>query len=131
MAEGTRVLLVDDDPGLLKALEAMLRDAGYEVFTARDGQAGLAAALTHKPHVAVIDVIMRRPDEGFVLSRALRAEPVLEQMKILVLTAAPDRYGMAFEPDAKWLPVDGVLEKPITAEALVEEMERVLQTPAG
>jgi CheY-like chemotaxis protein len=121
-----KVLLVDDDPGLLKALSDLLEDAGYQVVTAHDGQSGLAAALEHRPDVALLDVIMARPDEGFVLARALHAEQLLGDVKVIMLTAAGERYGMAFEPDQQWLPVDRVLEKPITGEELIEEIERLL-----
>ncbi len=126
MACSARVLLVDDDLGLLKALSAMLKHAGYEVVTASDGQSGMAAALKHRPDVAVVDVIMSRPDEGFALARALRAEQLLDDVKVLILTAAASQYGMVFEPDQQWLPVDRVLEKPITGEELIEEIERLL-----
>jgi CheY-like chemotaxis protein len=126
MAEKAKVLLVDDDPGHLKATSLFLEQAGYEVLTAEDGPAGLAAATEHKPDVIVLDVIMRRPDEGFALARALRAEPGLADTRLLVLTAAGQHYQMLFEPDEQWLPVEKVLEKPISGDALVAEVADLL-----
>lgn len=129
MADQPKVLLVDDDVGFLTANSLLLKEAGCEVFTAEDGQAGLAAAMEHKPDVVVIDVIMRRPDEGFVLARAIRAEPSLAGIRLLVVTAAGERYGMMFEPDDQWLPVDKVLEKPTTGDELVREITALLARP--
>jgi len=126
MSERPKVLLVDDDAGFLKAMSLLLEDAGYEVFTAQDGRSGLAAAMEHQPSVIVLDVIMRRPDEGFILARALRAEPGLSNVRLLVLTAAGRHYQMLFEPDDLWLPVDRVLEKPVTGEELIAEISRLL-----
>src|SRR5688572_7510602 len=68
-----RILLVDDDVGLLDVLTMSLSDAGHEVVTARDGLDGLQAFADHKPGVAVVDVQMPRLD-GFSLTRRLRAQ---------------------------------------------------------
>lgn len=129
MSEEPKVLLVDDDPGFLEANSILLRHAGYAVFTAQDGRTGLAAAQEHRPAVIVVDVVMNRPDEGFVLSRALRADPNLADAKILVVTAVGQRYQMLFEPDEQWLPVDKVLEKPATGDELLTEISSLLAGP--
>ncbi|HUT36911.1 MAG TPA: response regulator [Planctomycetota bacterium] len=124
----SKVLLVDDDPGFLKASALFLEAEGFEVFTAEDGTAGLAAAREHKPDVVVIDVMMRRPDEGFILARALRADPALAAAKLLVVTGAGRHYQMLFEPDELWLPVDKVLEKPASGGELADEIRNLLAT---
>ena len=131
MAEKSKVLLVDDDPAFLKATCLLLEQAGYQVFTAQDGRAGLAAARRHKPDVAVIDVIMQRPDAGFVLARAIRGDAELADVKMLILTAVGQRYQMLFEPDEQWLPVAKVLEKPTRGDALVGEISALLGDAAG
>jgi len=121
-----KVLLVDDDEGFLRATSLILRQAGFEVATAVDGRSGLAAAREHRPDVAVLDVIMHRPDEGFALARALRSDDELGATKLLLLTAVAQQYQMLFEPDEQWLPVEKVLEKPVSPERLVQEIEAVL-----
>ena len=126
MTRKPKVLLVDDDVAFLKANSLLLEAAGFEVVTAEDGRAGLAAAREHKPDVIVSDVIMSRPDEGFALARAIRADDELAGVKLLVLTAAGQRYQMLFEPDDLWLPVDKVLEKPATGDELVAEIRGLL-----
>jgi CheY-like chemotaxis protein len=129
MSDKPTVLLIDDDEGFLKATSLFLEHAGYEVATAKDGPTGLAAAMERRPDLIVLDVIMRRPDEGFAVARALRAEPGLAEVPILVLTAAGERYQMVFEPDEQWLPVNKVLEKPIDGGALVAEIAALLSPP--
>ena len=123
-----KVLLVDDDVGFLTANSLLLEHAGFEVLTAQDGRTALALAREHKPDIIVSDVIMNRPDEGFALARAIRADAGLADVKLLVVTAAGQRYQMLFEPDEQWLPVDKVLEKPTTAEELVSEISSLLAT---
>jgi DNA-binding response OmpR family regulator len=130
MTPKPKVLLVDDDVGFLKATSLVLAQAGYEVFTATDGPGGLAAAREHKPDVAVVDVIMNRPDEGFRLARAIRADEDLAAVKLLILTAVGRRYDMLFEPDEQWLPVDKVLEKPASGDELAGEISALLRGAA-
>ena len=126
-----KVLLIDDDADFLRACSLLLKEAGYTVFTAEDGPAGLAAARDHKPDVAVIDVVMNRPDEGFVLARAIRADANLDGIKLIVMTGAGPRFRMIFEPDELWLPVDKVMEKAAPAEELIEEISRLAAEPSG
>lgn len=121
-----KVLLVDDDIAFLKATSLVLKEAGYDVVTAEDGREGLAAAREHRPDVVVVDVIMKRPDEGFALARAIRADADLAHVKMLVLTAVGQHYDMLFEPDEQWLPVAKVLEKPTTTDELIREISALL-----
>ena len=126
MTDKTKVLLVDDDAGFLKATSLVLEHVGYEVITAQDGRTGLAAAKEHKPDAIVVDVMMSQPDEGFVLARAIHGEIDLADAKVFILTAAAQQYDMLFEPDDLWLPVDKVLEKPITGTELADEIAALL-----
>jgi CheY-like chemotaxis protein len=126
MPRSATVLLVDDDAGFLAATSLMLEQAGYCVLTAEDGAAGLAAAKAHRPDLVVADVIMNRPDEGFALARAIRADADLAGVKVLILTGVGRQYQMLFEPDEQWLPVDKVLEKPTDGNDLVREISALL-----
>jgi len=126
-----KLLLVDDDEGFLKANALLLEQAGYNVVTAPDGRAGLAAARQHKPDVAIIDVIMKQPDEGFRLARAIHNDPDLADVKMIVLTAVGEQYQMLFEPDELWLPVAKVLDKLTTGDELLAEISSLLGASAG
>jgi two-component system, OmpR family, alkaline phosphatase synthesis response regulator PhoP len=61
------VLVVDDEPSILLALEFMMRNAGFEVRTARDGEEALKAPAVRKPDLLLLDVMMPPPD-GYDLS---------------------------------------------------------------
>ena len=128
MPRTPKVLLVDDDVGFLQANSLLLAAAGYEVHTAQDGRAGLAAAREQRPDVVLIDVMMTRPDEGFALARAIRADDRLADTRLLIVTAAGERYQMLFEPDEQWLPVDKVIEKPTSGDELVAEVSSILDS---
>ena len=80
----TKVLIVEDDPAILRGLADNMRFEGYEVITAPDGEAGAKAQRTHKPDLIVLDLMMPRMG-GLELCRKLRGEGI--QTPILMLTA--------------------------------------------
>jgi DNA-binding response OmpR family regulator len=82
-APRTRVLLVDDDPGLLVALAELLRNDGYVVTTARDGEEALRRLDQGWPDLLIIDLLMPRMD-GLSLAREIKARA---DLPIIVLSA--------------------------------------------
>lgn len=70
-AEPPHVLVIDDDAGLLSLLAAYLRNAGYRVSAAARGEGGLQLALSDRPDVAVVDLLLPGMD-GRVVCRRLR-----------------------------------------------------------
>jgi diguanylate cyclase (GGDEF)-like protein len=84
-ATGIRVLAVDDDPLSLRLLEKLLREAGHEVFTAKNGREALALTLKVRPQVVVTDWQM--PDiDGLEFCRALRRSRFGRRIYALLLT---------------------------------------------
>ncbi|HSS78511.1 MAG TPA: response regulator [Thermoanaerobaculia bacterium] len=81
-----RVLIVDDEPNIVLSLEFLLRQQGYEVSVARDGEEALAAAEERRLDLVVLDVMLPGLD-GFEVCRRLRERPELAGLKILLLTA--------------------------------------------
>lgn len=83
---GIAVLVVDDDPVQAKLTRLHLTTLGFEVSIAKSGQEALAAALQHRPDAIVSDVLM--PDmDGFELCLAIRSEPALSQVPVLLTSA--------------------------------------------
>jgi DNA-binding response OmpR family regulator len=78
-----RILLVDDDPNLLVVLAEQLRDDGYEVATARDGQEALRRLEAGWPDLILLDLMMPRVD-GLALARQIKARA---DLPIFVLSA--------------------------------------------
>jgi CheY-like chemotaxis protein len=122
-----RVLLVDDDVDFLEINRTALEAAGYEVAVAHDAKEGLKVAVKSRFDVAILDVIMVTPSDGFELARDLRRDPKTEKMPLVMLTsvnAVNEQKGTLFrlgnqDKDELWLPVDKFMDKPIKPEALV------------
>lgn len=83
-----RVLVVDDDPGVRNYLCQLLRESGYNVLAAQDGQAALASAKAHRPDLITMDLAMPVMD-GHTAIVNLRADPELQHIPIMVVSAVP------------------------------------------
>jgi CheY-like chemotaxis protein len=127
--KNARILIVDDDPDLTKALKATLESKDYIVTTASNGPEGMDKINTDKPDLLILDVMMSKPQDGFEMARELRKDPQLKKMPILMLTAIKGKTGIDFGSsagDQDWLPVDSFLDKPIEPQVLLAEIKKLL-----
>ncbi len=81
-----RILIIEDDPAVLRAISYMLEKEGYEVLTAMNGLEGLTKAKGENPDLLVLDVMLPGID-GFEVCHRLRAESQTAQLPILMLSA--------------------------------------------
>ena len=123
-----RILMVDDDQDFLESCKAVLESENYEVLTANDGAAGLELAKSSKPDLIVMDMMMTTTTEGMEISRRIRETPELRHLRLIMITGARSAMHLPFrfEPDSHHLPVDAVLEKPMTPAALLQEVRKHL-----
>ncbi len=80
------VLVVDDEPNIRLSLEFLMRKAGFAVRSAADGEEALAAIAEAPPDLVLLDVTMPRKS-GYEVCEAVRADPALAGVRILMLTA--------------------------------------------
>lgn len=80
------VLLVDDEPNILVPLEFLMKQQGYQVAKALNGQQALEQVEAVRPGVIILDVMMPGMD-GFEVARRVRANPEFEKTRIVFLTA--------------------------------------------
>jgi CheY-like chemotaxis protein len=122
------VLLVDDDIDFVIANRTALEAAGYQVIVAHNGNDGMRLARENQVDVAVLDVMMDSPEEGFILARNLRKDEKTKGIPLLMLTSVNEVNRKAGYPykftdhdrDEMWLPIDKFLDKPIKPQQLAE-----------
>jgi len=124
--DSKRVLIVEDEEGLLEGLEHNFRYEGYDVMTAKNGTEGLKMALKQKPDVVVLDIMLPEKD-GFTVLKELRQRH--RDMPVLVITARN------FEADVLKgfdLGADDYLTKPFGVKELLARVKRLVQRgPSG
>lgn len=117
----TRVLIVDDEPNIRDLLATSLRFAGYEIQTAANGTAAVAAVTESEPDIILLDVML--PDmNGFSVTKKLRSAGV--QAPILFLTARDE-----VEDKITGLTVGGddYLTKPFSLDEVVARIQAILR----
>ncbi len=80
-----RILIVEDDRFLRRACEGSLRQRGFSVLTAADGEEGLRAAQAEKPDLVLLDMLMPKRS-GMEVLRALKADPATRHIRVLILS---------------------------------------------
>ncbi len=110
--KGIKILLVDDEPNIVKFLEMGLVNEGFEVQTAQDGMTAVTLAQEFHPHIVILDVMMPGMD-GFEVCRMLKKT---ENIAIIMLTAKEE-----VEDRVKGLTIgaDDYMVKPFSFEELL------------
>ncbi len=116
-----RILVVDDEPSTVSALETLLRQSGYEIRTAEDGLQALERFAESAADIVVTDVNMPKMS-GIALLKELRKQDAT--LPVIVCTASGD---VATAIDAMRAGAENYLTKPVELEALVIAIERALQ----
>lgn len=79
----TKILIVEDDPFLLKAYQSKFKNSGFEVQIATDGVDALKILESFLPNVIVLDLVMPRKD-GFATLEEIKANPKLKDIPVIV-----------------------------------------------
>jgi len=120
------VLVVDDEPNIVLSLEFLMRQAGYDVRVARDGETALKAIEEDPPALVLLDVMMPKRD-GFDVCQAIRANPKWNGVRVVLLTAKgrdiEREKGMA-------LGADDYITKPFSTRDVMQKVKQMLP-PGG
>ncbi|HRF63520.1 MAG TPA: response regulator [Candidatus Competibacter sp.] len=117
-----KILVVDDEPNIVLSLEFLMKQAGFQVRTASDGEAALAAVTADTPDLVLLDVMMPRKN-GYEVCQAIRANPDWKAVRIIMLTAkgreVEREKGLA-------LGADDYITKPFSTQEVVERVRELL-----
>jgi DNA-binding response OmpR family regulator len=116
------VLVVEDDPVILRLLEVNFELEGFGVLLAHDGAEGIAAAREHKPDMIVSDIMMPHTS-GLELVQTLKSDPETKGIPIILLSAKAQTADLKVGLDAG---ADGYVTKPFEPLDLVERVNELL-----
>lgn len=124
MPQTTAILLIDDDHALVQLMAAGLREEGYLVHTAHDGQEGLRQMYQHRPALIVLDVGMPSMD-GWTVCQRVRE---VSNVPILMMTAFDEPEQIIKGLD---LGADDYITKPVEVGVLVARVRATLRRAAS
>ncbi|NVM24535.1 MAG: response regulator [Desulfobacterales bacterium] len=124
-----KILVVDDEPEMVKMLRMSLETASYEVIDAYNGQEGIDKTKKERPDAIIMDLMMPEKD-GFVACKEIKSDPECAHIPILVLTAISDhltqsRYAKSMGLE---LEAEDYIDKPVDPNLLLERLARLLET---
>jgi DNA-binding response OmpR family regulator len=121
----TKILVVDDEPDLVRLVEFRLEREGWDVVTASDGPTALALASEEHPDLIFLDVMMPGMD-GFEVLSQIRTRRGLHKTPIVMLTARGTTGDLE---KATGLYVQHYIIKPFDPEKLVSTVKKILRLP--
>jgi len=114
-----KILVVDDETELLKAISILLKTSGYEVVTVQDGQEGLEKAKSLSPDLIVLDILMPKMD-GYEVCRLLKFDEKYKSIPIIMLTAKVQDIDKAM---GKKVGADDYIAKPFETQDLIDKIK--------
>lgn len=113
-----KILVIDDEPHVVKYVTSLLQDHGYETCSASDGEEGMTILKQEKPDLITLDLQMPG-DTGTRFYRNLTKSKEFKDIPVIVVSGIPGRHLAVSKPVA-------VFDKPIDREALLETVKKTL-----
>jgi two-component system alkaline phosphatase synthesis response regulator PhoP len=118
------ILVVDDEPHIIEVLHDYLKQAGYRVLTARDGQTSLTLARHERPDLIVLDLMLPGGLDGLDVCRRVRQDAALAETPIIMLTARSEETDRLIGLE---LGADDYIIKPFSPREVVARVRAVLR----
>ena len=118
-----KILVIDDEPELVKALTIRLESKGYEVAPAYDGEEGLSKIRATKPELVLLDIMLPKLDGRDMLKKA-KEDPDIKDIPIVILSAKAEQWDREL---ALKLGAEEYIEKPLEALKLLRQISNVFK----
>lgn len=122
-----KILVVDDEPPIVRLMEFILARQGHEMLVAVNGQEALDKVRTHQPDLVLLDIMMPRID-GYEVARTLRADPATADLPIIMLSAKAQEEDIQKGMDVG---VNEYITKPFSPDQLVHVVGDYLSRVPG
>ncbi len=120
-----KVLIVDDEPDVVSYLATILKDNGYDIVTAANGDEALKVIETGVPDLITLDIAMPETT-GVRTYRTLKDHPAWQAIPVIIVTGLAHDFQQFISTRKHVPPPEGYLEKPIVPEQLLAEVRRLV-----
>ena len=118
-----KILIVDDDPSVVIALQFLMEQQGFNVMTAQSGEFALELILQYNPDLVLLDIMLPGID-GWEVCEIIRLNPDYRNIKVIFLTAKRSEVDIA---KGLALGGDAYITKPFSNDELVAKVKEVLE----
>jgi len=123
MAELKKILIIEDEKNLAKAIKTFLEQHYYQVITTDEGHHGVELIMQEKPNLVLTDLLLPRI-HGFEICKKVKSDPQLSHIPVIVMTAV--NKDAIYKLEAKKIGVNDFVEKPLVFEEWLEKVEKIL-----
>lgn len=122
------ILIVEDRPEIRKLVKMAMRSRPFDLIEADSGEAGLEAVATKHPDLVLLDVMMPGRLDGLRVCRAIKGNPELAAIPVVMVSALAQASDLALAREAG---ADDYLTKPFSVILLMETIDRLLGKPGA
>ncbi|MCP4566179.1 MAG: response regulator [FCB group bacterium] len=125
MADKKKILVVDDEPDVVKWLTVLFENSGYDVVSAPNGSEGFKKAEEVHPNLITLDITM--PEEsGIRMYRNLHESKILSDIPVIILTGVSPEFERFISTRSQVNPPAAYIEKPVNDEDLLNKVKELL-----
>lgn len=119
-----KILIVEDEESILELYKLRLQQAGYEVFVAGDGEAGVLMASNSHPDLVLLDILMPKAD-GYDMLRELKASPKMRDIPVIIFSnlSQKEEIGKGLKLGA----LDYIVKTSVTPSELAQRVQQYLK----
>ncbi len=117
-----KILVADDEPNIVEVLKTIFEEAGYEVWTAYDGQEALDLLNKSWPDLIILDLLMPKVS-GREFCQLLQSDPLTREIPVLILSAWSQNISAE---EREQLHAYDYISKPFNLFALLDQVEKIL-----
>ena len=122
-----RILLVEDEEEMIKAIKLRLEANDFEVLVASDGVSAVNLVHKERPDLVILDIMLPKMD-GFTVARILKFDSLYENIPIIILSARMQKSDFAKGEEVK---ADAYITKPFKSEELLAKINQLLADRAN
>ncbi|MFC1480143.1 PleD family two-component system response regulator [Candidatus Omnitrophota bacterium] len=120
---GMKILVVDDEPIIVKLLTNRLEVSGYDVITATDGEKALEEVRREQPDLLILDIVLPKID-GYKLCELLKSDEKYSKIPVIMLSASVKKKDLEM---AEKMGADAYMVKPFNARELLSKIKELLE----
>jgi len=121
-----KILIADDDPDFVQIMRTILESEGYEVVSAKDGDAALQTMRENRVDLVLLDIMMASVLDGVGVAHEMQQDPALKDTPIIMVSSIISTPHASMFPTDEYIPMDAWITKPVQPDDLLQKIRKLL-----